>query len=70
MCVFTAVLCGGEINKDSGFLTSPNYPDDYPRGKGDDLECIWTITMDEGYSVALKFDRFAVRVSFCFSLQL
>ncbi|KAK7089216.1 hypothetical protein V1264_024620 [Littorina saxatilis] len=49
-------ICGGEISKDQGFLTSPNYPDDYRPNK----ECIWKITTDEGYSVALKFQSFEI----------
>lgn len=49
-------ICGGEINKDQGFLTSPNYPDDYRPNK----ECIWKISIDEGYSVALKFQSFEI----------
>ncbi|KAK7483783.1 hypothetical protein BaRGS_00024999, partial [Batillaria attramentaria] len=49
-------ICGGEIHKDQGFLTSPNYPDDYRPNK----ECIWKISIDEGYSVALKFQSFEI----------
>ncbi|XP_076459085.1 tolloid-like protein 1 [Babylonia areolata] len=49
-------ICGGEITKDQGFLTSPNYPDDYRPKK----ECIWKISVDEGYSVALKFQSFEI----------
>ncbi|XP_048760926.2 tolloid-like protein 1 isoform X2 [Ostrea edulis] len=44
--------CGGLINKDYGHLTSPNYPDDYHPNKN----CVWVITVSEGYSVALLFD--------------
>lgn len=51
-----AAICGGEINKDQGFLTSPNYPDDYRPNK----DCIWKISVEEGYSVALKFQSFEV----------
>jgi hypothetical protein len=53
---FCAAICGGEINKDTGFLTSPNYPDDYRPNK----ECIWKITTQPGFSVALKFQSFEV----------
>ncbi|PVD37829.1 hypothetical protein C0Q70_00431 [Pomacea canaliculata] len=49
-------ICGGEINKDQGFLTSPNYPDDYRPNK----DCIWKISVEEGYSVALKFQSFEI----------
>ena len=54
-CSFSAV-CGGEINKESGILSSPNYPDYYKGNK----ECVWKITVPEGYSVALKFQSFEV----------
>lgn len=52
-----AAICGGEIHKDQGQLTSPNYPDDYKSNK----ECIWKITVDKDYSVALKFQSFEVQ---------
>ncbi|KAJ8318436.1 hypothetical protein KUTeg_003527 [Tegillarca granosa] len=49
-------ICGGEINKENGQLTSPNYPDDYKPNK----ECIWKITVEERFSVALKFQSFEI----------
>ncbi|XP_052071922.1 tolloid-like protein 2 isoform X1 [Mytilus californianus] len=49
-------ICGGEILKDRGTLTSPNYPDDYKPNK----ECVWKITTEEGFSVALKFQSFEI----------
>ena len=51
-----AAVCGGEIIKESGRLSSPNYPDFYKPNK----ECVWKITVPEGYSVALKFQSFEV----------
>ena len=42
--------------KESGSLTSPNYPDYYKPNK----DCVWKITVQEGYSVALKFSAFEV----------
>ncbi|XP_064618038.1 tolloid-like protein 1 isoform X2 [Liolophura sinensis] len=51
---FTAdyeAICGGDIRKDEGQLTSPNYPDDYKPNK----DCVWKITVSEDYQVALKF---------------
>ncbi|KAK2192635.1 hypothetical protein NP493_27g02025 [Ridgeia piscesae] len=50
------VVCGGEIVKDQGHLSSPNYPDYYKANK----ECVWKITVTEGYSVALTFQSFEV----------
>lgn len=52
-------ICGGEISKDSGQIQSPNYPDDYRPSK----ECVWRITVSEGYSVGLSFQVFEVRLS-------
>jgi len=52
-----AAICGGEIHKEQGQLTSPNYPDDYKPHK----ECVWKITVPEDYSVAVKFQSFEVR---------
>lgn len=49
-------ICGGEIRKEQGQLTSPNYPDDYKPNK----ECIWKITVPEDYSVAVKFQSFEI----------
>uniref|UniRef100_A0A6I8P5P4 Metalloendopeptidase n=1 Tax=Ornithorhynchus anatinus TaxID=9258 RepID=A0A6I8P5P4_ORNAN len=47
-------ICGGEINKDAGQIQSPNYPDDYRPSK----ECVWTITVSEGFHVGLSFQAF------------
>ncbi|WAQ95864.1 TLL1-like protein [Mya arenaria] len=49
-------ICGGEIHKEQGSLTSPNYPDDYKPNK----ECVWKITVPEDYSVAVKFQSFEI----------
>ena len=51
-----AAVCGGEINRSHGFLSSPNYPDYYKPSK----ECVWKITVPSGYTVALKFQSFEV----------
>jgi len=51
-------VCGGEISKETGILSSPNYPDYYKPNK----ECVWKISVPEGYSVALKFQSFEVGI--------
>ena len=48
--------CGGDINKDTGQIQSPNYPDDYRPSK----ECVWRITVSEGFHVGLTFQAFEV----------
>ena len=52
-------VCGGELNMETGQLESPNYPEDYVPNK----ECIWVITVPEGFQVALKFQSFEVSVN-------
>lgn len=37
--LFTETICGGNLTAMSGVITSPNYPDAYPRN----LDCSWTI---------------------------
>ncbi|XP_049577209.1 dorsal-ventral patterning tolloid-like protein 1 isoform X2 [Syngnathus scovelli] len=56
---FSAVyeaICGGDIIKDSGQIQSPNYPDDYRPSK----ECVWRITVSEGFNVGLSFQAFEI----------
>ncbi|XP_029024761.1 bone morphogenetic protein 1-like isoform X5 [Betta splendens] len=56
---FSAVyeaVCGGEVRRDSGQIQSPNYPDDYQSNK----ECVWRITVAEGFDVGLSFQSFEV----------
>ncbi|XP_013385673.1 bone morphogenetic protein 1 [Lingula anatina] len=56
---FTAqyeAVCGGEIFKEQGHLSSSNYPDDYKPNK----KCVWKITVPEPYSVAVKFQSFEI----------
>ncbi|CAD7084767.1 unnamed protein product [Hermetia illucens] len=49
--------CGGELTIDGeGRLESPNYPLEYLPG----MECIWILSVPEGYQVALKFQSFEV----------
>jgi len=57
--VVVVAVCGGEISKETGILSSPNYPDYYKPNK----ECVWKISVPEGYSVALKFQSFEVWTS-------
>ncbi|KAF7489415.1 Tolloid-like protein 1 [Sarcoptes scabiei] len=50
------VICGGDIVAEQGYLQSPNYPDEYRSNK----ECVWRITVPEGFQVALKFQSFEI----------
>ncbi|XP_035524206.1 bone morphogenetic protein 1-like [Morone saxatilis] len=56
---FSAVyeaICGGDVNRDSGQIQSPNYPDDYQSNK----VCVWKITVAEGFNVGLSFQSFEI----------
>lgn len=55
--VFYEAICGGEIHKDAGQIQSPNYPDDYRPSK----ECVWKITVSEGFHIGITFQAFEVR---------
>uniref|UniRef100_A0A8V0ZKP3 Metalloendopeptidase n=1 Tax=Gallus gallus TaxID=9031 RepID=A0A8V0ZKP3_CHICK len=49
-------ICGGEVRKDAGQIQSPNYPDDYRPSK----ECIWKITVSEGFHIGISFQAFEI----------
>ncbi|KAM9307087.1 LOW QUALITY PROTEIN: bone morphogenetic protein 1-like [Pholidichthys leucotaenia] len=56
---FSAVyeaVCGGEVKRDSGQIQSPNYPDEYHSCK----ECVWKITVADGFDVGLSFQSFEI----------
>ncbi|XP_065321720.1 bone morphogenetic protein 1-like isoform X1 [Gordionus sp. m RMFG-2023] len=50
------IFCGGDIRSDFGYLRSPNFPDDYFPNK----DCIWILTVEEGYQVAITFQTFEI----------
>lgn len=59
MSQFTAsyeAVCGGLIVREEGFISSPNYPDDYRPNK----DCIWKIEVPATYTVAVEFQSFEV----------
>ncbi|KAM9793845.1 bone morphogenetic protein 1-like isoform 3-T3 [Syngnathus typhle] len=51
---FCAAVCGGEVQRDSGQIQSPNYPDEYHSNK----LCVWKVRVAEGYEVGLSFQSF------------
>ncbi|CAL8138529.1 unnamed protein product [Orchesella dallaii] len=53
---FYEAVCGGDLYGENGHLESPNFPDEYLASK----ECIWKITMPEGYQVSLQFHSFEI----------
>ena len=46
--------CGGTLTAPTGNITSPSYPDNYPRNK----RCVWKITGPRGQRISLKFNDF------------
>lgn len=55
---FTAA-CGGILTAPEGNITSPSYPDNYPKNK----RCIWKITGPKGQRISLKFLAFQLEGS-------
>ena len=55
----SSAVCGGEIQRDHGILSSPNYPEYYKPSK----ECVWKITVPTGFTAALKFQSFEARLT-------
>ncbi|XP_029108779.1 bone morphogenetic protein 1-like [Scleropages formosus] len=49
-------ICGGDMSRDSGQIQSPNYPDDYRPSKN----CIWKVTVTQGFHVGLTFQSFEI----------
>lgn len=49
-------ICGGDLMDEAGALESPNFPDEYLPSK----ECIWRISVPDGYQVALSFHSFEI----------
>ena len=51
------VACGGLINATSaGYLSSPYYPNDYPKN----LDCEWQIIVPVGERIKIEFTTFDV----------
>ncbi|VDP78060.1 unnamed protein product [Echinostoma caproni] len=46
--------CGGYLIEEQGIITTPNYPNIYPKN----VECIWKISAPEDRRISLKFDDF------------
>ncbi|EDV28197.1 uncharacterized protein TRIADDRAFT_53561 [Trichoplax adhaerens] len=53
--------CGGDLTSPTGVITSPNFPNQYPRG----ARCAWLITVPTGQQISLSFSNFSVGFSNC-----
>lgn len=51
--------CGGELRKDYGRITSPNYPSSYPVN----IECKWYITVSPGSAIRLTIHKYDLEAS-------
>ncbi|CAL1529132.1 unnamed protein product [Lymnaea stagnalis] len=47
--------CGGVINANSGNISSPQHPNEYPHG----INCTWYLTVDPGHVIRLMFHMFS-----------
>ena len=54
--LFTACTVGGSLTGSSGFISSPNFPNNYPQGS----RCMWNITVPSGYMIRVSFHRFTL----------
>ena len=47
-------VCGNALTDQTGLITSPNYPNNYPHNR----ECVWTITANNGNQILLNITDF------------
>ena len=52
--------CGGDFRTEKGILTSPSYPEIYPR----DQSCTYTISQPAGKYVSVKFMAFDIKCNY------
>ena len=55
-CNFCFAACGSALTGTSGFITSPNFPDNFPKN----LDCASTITVPAGLIIKLTFLNFTL----------
>ena len=64
--LFAACSSGENLNGFDGFLSSPNFPNNFPQY----TRCVWNITVPTGYIIKLSFLSFRLgpgRYSRCYS---
>lgn len=54
LLIINTAACGGTLSSPEGNITSPSYPDNYPKNK----RCVWKITVPKGQRISLKFLAF------------
>uniref|UniRef100_A0A3B5MDY3 Uncharacterized protein n=1 Tax=Xiphophorus couchianus TaxID=32473 RepID=A0A3B5MDY3_9TELE len=50
--------CGSNLQGPSGTFTSPNFPIQYEKGYGNNLNCVWLIISEPGSRIHLAFNDF------------
>ncbi|KAI1237907.1 hypothetical protein IHE44_0013999, partial [Lamprotornis superbus] len=56
---YNRVNCGATFRDSNGVITSPNYPNKYPKNRA----CFWVITSPAGYKISLKMLSFELEYS-------
>ncbi|XP_058663852.1 embryonic protein UVS.2-like [Ammospiza caudacuta] len=56
---YNRVNCGATFRDSKGVITSPNYPNKYPKNRA----CFWVITSPVGYKISLKMLSFELEYS-------
>lgn len=49
-------ICGGNLTAMTGAITSPNYPDPYPKG----IECVWNIRCPKGRGLLMLIPNISI----------
>lgn len=52
----TDTVCGGNLTSMTGVITSPNYPDSYPKG----IECVWNIRCPKGRGLLMFMPNISI----------
>nr|XP_039250217.1 bone morphogenetic protein 1-like [Styela clava] len=46
--------CGGSVTNLDGYITSPNWPNEYPTNK----KCVWQIVAPPQHKISIQFEKF------------
>ena len=56
LTLFSETICGGNLTAMTGAITSPNYPDPYPKG----IECVWNIRCPKGRGLLMLIPNISI----------
>jgi len=57
--MYIRIGCGGQLNTPNTLITSPSYPENYPK----DIQCIWSIVAPPGARIRLQLISLDLEVS-------